>query len=513
MEVNSSIETIGIHDLYLVNLSNNPVTLGLNLLQRTGQWKRAVTRVCREITFLLAPKESERLTRDRICVLSDEMFREVKKATIPARKNFKKIRCEYQSAAPSSIHLDASLDFALVVLDGMDKDRAVLLIKDRKVSKKYDLLHSIACEKICEFDLFWKCLSFDQQFVVNPVAIYKEFQLLAEHENQIPVVEYHWSMIYQLLEGSIVDLAIKSSKAGEPETIFTEDPHDSFIPKILHQIYFGCDPVRTNQSGLPANFEECVQSWVDKHCLIPGEESWNHIIWTLKECWKDPKQYTKFVSWCEKNAIQVKNLSDEFIDQEDWIDMVPVLVALLEQNNWGFGSDFARYLILNEYGGIYADLDVRCHHRLNHTELLNTDFFAALDENQGDSIWIEGAILGASKGSLIFTKILQAMRILKLHSLFDPEAVDGFATLYLSGPILLSVIVGRYLPKLSFPRVYPPSFFFGKTHPDLYSIKSFVPSTNCIAFHSSTKTWLQNDRKAKIDNVNVWKKIIKKIIN
>lgn len=86
----------------------------------------------------------------------------------------------------------------------------------------------------------------------------------------------------------------------------------SFIPRVIHYCWFGGNP-------LPEPALKCIESW-KKFC--PGYEI---------KCW-DESNYN--------------------------IHACPYIEEAYEEKKWAFVSDYARFDILYQYGGIYFDVDV-----------------------------------------------------------------------------------------------------------------------------------------------------------
>lgn len=86
------------------------------------------------------------------------------------------------------------------------------------------------------------------------------------------------------------------------------------IPPIIHQIWVGPKP-------LPSNFYELQQTWFENH---PG---WLYKLWTDAD------------------------LSDFELENKKYFD---------ESTNYAEKADILRYELLNRYGGVYVDVDVKC---------------------------------------------------------------------------------------------------------------------------------------------------------
>jgi len=92
------------------------------------------------------------------------------------------------------------------------------------------------------------------------------------------------------------------------------------IPRIVHQVWLGAD-----QPTPPPHMLEASRSWADQN---PG---WKHRVW---------------------NAAEVEEL---------FARARPDLAAFYRSYpRWIQKADAARYLILHEHGGVYADMDLAC---------------------------------------------------------------------------------------------------------------------------------------------------------
>lgn len=120
------------------------------------------------------------------------------------------------------------------------------------------------------------------------------------------------------------------------------------IPKIIHQIW------RQGEADLK-----------ERHCYI-GYNAWNYQ--GLIDSWR--KHYPDF-----KHLFWAESLINAFLTTESReIRFAYSKLSYIEQ------IDFFRYLIIYQFGGIYADCDTL---PLKSVEpLLNTDFLAGIEENR-----------------------------------------------------------------------------------------------------------------------------------
>lgn len=114
------------------------------------------------------------------------------------------------------------------------------------------------------------------------------------------------------------------------------------IPKIIHYCWFGRHP-------LPPLARKCIESWKK---YLPGYE--------IKE-------------WNEDNFD---------------VNMIPFTKEAYAAKKYAFVSDFARYFILNKYGGIYFDTDVEIIKPLD--DILALGPFMGFERNP--SFWEEALV-------------------------------------------------------------------------------------------------------------------------
>lgn len=130
----------------------------------------------------------------------------------------------------------------------------------------------------------------------------------------------------------------------------------SEIPHIIHYIWFGNNP----KSKL---VQKCIDSW-RKYC----------------------PEY-KIIEWNESNYNIKKNR---------------YMYEAYKAKKWAFASDYARYDIIYQYGGIYLDTDVEL--VANMDILLHDQMFMGFLENRRVN---SGLGFGSVKGNPIIKEILQ----------------------------------------------------------------------------------------------------------
>ena len=127
------------------------------------------------------------------------------------------------------------------------------------------------------------------------------------------------------------------------------------IPKVINYCWFGNNP-------LPARDQKCIESW-KKFCPDYEIKVWNESNFDLNCC-----------------------------------DYVKEAVA---KKKWAFVSDFARYWILYNYGGLYFDTDVEIIKPLD--EIVDKGAFIGTEHNGGIN---PGLGIGAESNMEIFRNII-----------------------------------------------------------------------------------------------------------
>lgn len=132
----------------------------------------------------------------------------------------------------------------------------------------------------------------------------------------------------------LIKLAERQYEVYNQRTNDEEVNVESAIPKLLHFIWLG--------SSLPVKYERVIDSWRVRH---PG---WDIILW-------DDDKATSFEL---KNATHFEQAS-----------------------NFGMKSDILRYEVLNDYGGVYVDIDYECVRNIDDV-VQQCSFFAGFSHTE-----------------------------------------------------------------------------------------------------------------------------------
>lgn len=135
------------------------------------------------------------------------------------------------------------------------------------------------------------------------------------------------------------------------------------IPKILHYIWFGGKP-------LTPLAEQCLASWKEHMPETANGGEWEYMRW-------DEASLAQVL--CEPNLNNVlrpatgspigqssspvkgrtsKQLSEQSQEGHSWLDYMPIYVRqAYEARKFAFVSDYVRLWALEQYGGLYMDVD------------------------------------------------------------------------------------------------------------------------------------------------------------
>lgn len=213
------------------------------------------------------------------------------------------------------------------------------------------------------------------------------------------------------------------------------------IPKIIHYCWFGGSP-------LPESALKCIASW---RKFLPNYEikEWNEKNFPIEECPLYAKQ-----AYAEKK--------------------------------WAFVSDYARFKILYDYGGLYFDTDVEVIKSLDDIIECGS-FMGCGSENETNP----GLGLAAAPGLGLYREILDY---------YNTSEFDA------SGNITVVQIVTEILKKKGFKatseiqyiegvRFYPPEYF----SPIDYSTGRLTVTKNTRSIHHYDASWMEpKDKYAQI---------------
>ncbi len=202
------------------------------------------------------------------------------------------------------------------------------------------------------------------------------------------------------------------------------------IPKVIHYCWFGRNPK-------PQLILDCIESW-KKFC--PG--------WEIRE-------------WTEDNYDVFKN---EYIREA------------YNQKKWAFVADYARFDVLNQYGGVYFDTDV---------ELLKPipDYLLAEEAFSGFET-IDKVAPGLVYGTVAHQKELQ--KVLNKYETSSLSQIKNVCEV-LTDILLEDGLIGNNTDQIvGGVRIMPTEYFGCYNH----EIQAYEKTENTVSIHHYHASWV-----------------------
>lgn len=243
------------------------------------------------------------------------------------------------------------------------------------------------------------------------------------------------------------------------------------IPKIIHYCWFGGNP-------LPESAKICIESW-KKH--LPDYE--------IKE-------------WNESNFD---------------VNSIPYTADAYADRKFAFVSDYARFQILYQYGGVYFDTDVEA--VANIDDILAKGSFMAWEtpSNNGHYKIAPGLGLAAEPNMPLYEEILEGFRKLNYYT------PDGQRNNYSMIPMVTDILARHGMKEdgtlqvLGNLTLYPDDYFC-----PMNSLTGIITKTkNTRTIHHYTMSWLSQKEQKRLKVTRLLRRIfgkqilekIKKLIN
>lgn len=227
------------------------------------------------------------------------------------------------------------------------------------------------------------------------------------------------------------------------------------IPKQIHYCWFGGNP-------LPASAQKCINSW---KAFLPDYKiiEWNESNFDLNKC--------------------------DYVHQA------------CQARKWAFVSDFARFQILYEHGGIYFDVDVEV--IKNISSIITAGAFMGLEHGTDGIHYLVNPGLGmaATPGMSLYKEILDGYyrrQFIKPNGNIDYTTVVEYVTNILCKYGFNSA--SNKILKLRDITIYPTEYFC----PLNYTTRKMKITENTVSIHHYDGSWLPVSSK--------FFKIIKNII-
>ena len=210
---------------------------------------------------------------------------------------------------------------------------------------------------------------------------------------------------------------------------------DNCIPKTIHYCWFGGNP-------LPKLAQKCIESW-KKYCPDYEIKRWDETNFDLDCC-----DYVR-------EACQEKK--------------------------WAFVSDYARFKILYENGGVYFDTDVELIKPID--DIVENGAFMGLEKSSKVSV-ATGLGLGAKEGSFLLEEILDNYH----NSHFEIGENGSYETVVTRVTDIVlkhGDIQPNVISDVAGIRIYPAEYFCPL---DFYTGKMII-TENTRSIHHYTASW------------------------
>lgn len=218
------------------------------------------------------------------------------------------------------------------------------------------------------------------------------------------------------------------------------------IPKKIHYCWFGGNP-------LPDLALKCIDSW-KKYC--PDYE---------------------IIEWNENNFD---------------INCCDYVKEAYQAGKWAFVSDYARFKILYECGGLYFDTDVEIIKPLD--DIVAQGNFMGRENNANYTV-SPGLGLGTAANSSIYREILNkynTLHFLNEDGTFNLKTVVDYATEILSN---YGLDANNKICQISGINIYPYEYFC----PMNYDTGKITITTNTHSIHHFTSSWYSTTQRYALD--------------
>ena len=223
------------------------------------------------------------------------------------------------------------------------------------------------------------------------------------------------------------------------------------IPKVIHYCWFGGKP-------LPNEYKKYIESW-KKFCPNWKIVEWNESNFDFSQC-----DYAK-------EAYNAKK--------------------------WAFVSDYARFKILYEYGGVYLDTDVELLKPLD--EIIEKGPFMGIEKFKGISLVAPGLGLGVNAGLGLYKEILD------LYDTTHFIKTDGSYNLYTVVQYVTDILCKHGFVKEDKKQeilgvtIYPSEYF----DPMDCETSKISITKNTVSIHHYACSWMDEkvQRKKKLQKI------------
>lgn len=235
-----------------------------------------------------------------------------------------------------------------------------------------------------------------------------------------------------------------------------DDTKEKKIPKIIHSFWFSGDEK-------PYLYQKCVDSWT--------------------------------------NVLTDYEIIEWNMDNYNW-KKHPFVECAIRNKAWAYASDYARLDVLNEYGGIYLDMDVEVFKPFDN--LLANDAILSFSNH----VQVDLAVIGSKRNNVLVDSLLNVYDSLELPS--DKRGFDKYFQPALVREKLVEngIVMDGSLQKNELATAFPPAFFMPL---DAVMYKEYEKTTNTYCVHYDNFGWSsgkENNKEKKMrDNRVLWNMI------
>lgn len=231
------------------------------------------------------------------------------------------------------------------------------------------------------------------------------------------------------------------------------------IPKVIHYCWFGGNP-------LPELAQKCIASW-QKHMPDYEIKQWNEANFDINRC----------------NCSYIKEAYDA--------------------GKWAFVSDYVRFYLLYNYGGVYFDTDVELIRPINN--ILDIGPYMGMEKtSQSKRILVNpGLGIAAPAGLEIYKKIIEYYN--EQHFIDVNGNIDQTTVVHRVTSLLKEYEwddVGNNIIKVKNIYVYPSEYFC----PMDYFSGQINISSKTYSIHHYVASWMSQDDKKNTEIFNHYKK-------
>ncbi len=193
----------------------------------------------------------------------------------------------------------------------------------------------------------------------------------------------------EIVENSLSNILFNPQSTIDQKFKNLDSPkaEEAKIPYILHQIWL------TSPESPKEIREQDLKISLETHeTFAKAPVQWQQIVWT-----NDKTLFPKTVKVLEDNGVQVKSI----YEHQDELASFEMIENLISQQKWGMASDALRYVLVNEFGGVYADLNFNFH-RHTTDEAHKYNYFT----QEFSGYYIDNFFFAASPNHPIIQKIV-----------------------------------------------------------------------------------------------------------